>query len=462
VSAAFPEGFVWGAATAAYQIEGSAGSDGRGVSIWDTFARTPGRVRNGDTGDVAADHYNRWRGDVALMRELGLNAYRFSIAWPRVQPEGKGAPNPSGLDFYSRLVDALLEAGIEPFVTLYHWDLPQALEDAGGWPARATAERFADYAGIVFDALGDRVHHWATLNEPWCSAFLGYGSGVHAPGVQDGQRAVEAAHHLLLGHGLAVEVMRAAGGPDAKLGIVLNLEPRRPASDDPADVAAARLADGMLNRIFLDPLFAGRYPEDVLEHLAAHVSLEHIRDGDLRTIATPIDSLGVNYYRPLTVAARRGEPLRGGTAPAANWPGEETIGALADGRATTAMGWPVDATGLDELLVRLRDEYTALPLYVTENGAAYDDQPNGDGFVDDVDRVAYLAGHLHAAHRALAAGVNLRGYFVWSLLDNFEWAEGYDRRFGLVYVDYATLQRTPKRSALWYSAVIAANGLGAG
>ena len=461
MSMLFPEDFVWGVATAAYQIEGSAGDDGRGVSVWDTFARQPGRVRNGDTGDVAADHYRRWRDDVKLMRELGLSAYRFSIAWPRVQPDGSGSANARGLDFYRELVDALLEEGIEPFVTLYHWDLPQALQDVGGWPARATAERFADYASLVFDALGDRVRYWATLNEPWCSAFLGYGSGVHAPGVRDGQKAVAAVHHLLLAHGLAVEAMRAVARPEVQLGIVLNLEPRRPASDDPADVAAARLADGMLNRIFLDPLFAGGYPADVLEHLEPHVDLTHIREGDARTIAAPIDLLGVNYYRPMTVAARGREPARGAGAAFATWPGEEAIDVHGDGGPTTAMGWPVDATGLEEFLVRLRDEYTSLPLYVTENGAAYDDYPDSNGYVEDVERVAYLAGHLRAAHRALDAGVNLRGYFVWSLLDNFEWAEGYGRRFGIVYVDYETQRRVPKQSALWYSAVIVANGLAA-
>jgi len=459
MSARFPEGFLWGAATASYQIEGAAEEDGRGTSIWDTFARTPGRVRNGDTGDVAADHYRRWRDDVALMRELGLDAYRFSVAWPRVQPGGSGPANERGLDFYRRLVDALLEAGIEPFVTLYHWDLPQPLQDAGGWPERATAERFAEYAALVTGALGDRVRYWATLNEPWCSAFLGYGSGVHAPGVRDGRQAVAAAHHLLLGHGLAVKAMRPALRPEAQLGIVLNLEPRRPASDDPADVAAARLADGMLNRIFLDPLLKGRYPDDVLDHLAACVSLAHIRDDDARTIAAPIDLLGVNYYRPMTVAARRGGPLRGARAPAVNWPGEDAIGALDNGAATTAMGWPVDATGLDEMLIRLRDEYPPLPLYVTENGAAYDDHPDGSGFVADEERVAYLDGHLRAARRAIEAGVDLRGYFVWSLLDNFEWAEGYASRFGIVYVDFLSQRRVPKQSALWYRDVIAANGL---
>ena len=457
MTAAFPEGFLWGAATAAYQIEGAAGADGRGRSIWDTFASTPGMVRNGDTGEVAVDHYRRWREDVELMRSLGLNAYRFSIAWPRVQPQGSGRPNQAGLDFYSRLVDTLLDAEIEPFVTLYHWDLPQALEDAGGWPVRATAERFADYADLVFGVLGDRVRHWATLNEPWCSAFLGYGSGVHAPGVRDGQRAVAAAHHLMLGHGLAVEAMRAAGGSDTQLGIVLNLEPRRPASDDPLDIAAARLADGMLNRIFLDPLLKGHYPDDVLAHLEAHVDLTHVRETDAGTIAAAIDTLGVNYYRPLTVGARRDGPA---DAEPATWPGEEAIEVFPSSGGTTAMGWPVDASGLHELLTRLRSEYTALPLYVTENGAAYDDQPNQDGFVDDVNRVEYLESHLRAAQVALAAGVNLRGYFVWSLLDNFEWAEGYGRRFGIVYVDYKTQRRTPKQSALWYKAVIAANGLG--
>jgi beta-glucosidase len=449
---AFPDGFVWGAATAAYQIEGAADADGRGESIWDTFARMPGRVRNGDTGDVAADHYNRWRDDVGLMRSLGLNAYRFSIAWPRVQPSGRGEVNASGLDFYSRLVDGLLENGIEPYPTLYHWDLPQPLQNAGGWAARDTAGRFAEYAHLVFSALGDRVRHWATLNEPWCSAFLGYGSGVHAPGVGDPQQAVAAVHHLLLAHGLAVRALRAqANGDDVRLGIALNLEPRRAASGSEQDLAAAALADGMLNRIFLDPLFRGRYPEDVLAHLERHVGLAHVRDGDERLIAAPLDWLGVNYYRPLTIAAR---PGTGGV-----WPGDDALSAVDGDGTATAMGWPVDATGLDELLIRLRRDYGSIPVFVTENGAAFDDEPDADGFVADPQRVAYLDGHLRAALRAIEAGVDLRGYFVWSLLDNFEWAEGYARRFGIVYVDYATQRRVPKQSALWYRDVIGANGM---
>jgi beta-glucosidase len=447
----FPEEFVWGAATAAYQIEGAAREHGRGDSIWDTFARLPGNVRNGDTGDAAADHYHRWRDDVALMQRLGLGAYRFSIAWPRVQPDGRGAPNERGLDFYRALVDGLLEAGIEPFPTLYHWDLPQPLEDAGGWAARETAERFAEYAGLVVDALGDLVPRWATLNEPWCSAFLGYGSGLHAPGVRDHARAVAAAHHLLLAHGLAVARVRASH-PGLELGIVLNLEPRRPATDDPADLAAARLVDGMLNRIFLDPLFERRYPEDVLAHLERHVDLAFVREGDLQAIGAPIDLLGVNYYRPAIVAAGRG-----GGVP--NWPGEDETRTIPHAGERTSMGWDVDASGLDELLVRLYREYRSIPVYVTENGAAYDDEPGADGVVSDEQRIAYLDQHLRACHRALAAGVDLRGYFVWSLLDNFEWAEGYARRFGIVYVDYETQRRVPKRSAGWYSDVIAANGI---
>jgi beta-glucosidase len=449
----FPDGFLWGASTSAYQIEGAVGEDGRGRSVWDTFSSVPGKVAGGDNGDVAADHYHRVAEDVELMRALGLTAYRFSIAWPRVLPAGAGAVNERGLDFYRRLVDLLLDAGVEPLPTLYHWDLPQPLQDAGGWPARDTALRFAEYAGVVFDALGDRVRRWLTLNEPWCTAFLGYGMGRHAPGIQDAEQSVAAVHHLLLGHGLAVGALRATGS-DAEIGIALNVEPCRPATDDESDVAAARLADGMQNRIFLDPLFRGRYPDDVLEHLQSRVDLTHIRAGDERTIAAGVDILGVNYYRPALIAAEHNGNGRRWT----EWPGDERIRMVTQKAPTTAMGWPVDATGLTELLVRLHREY-AVPVVVTENGAAFDDVVDERGAVRDRDRIAYLDQHVRAAHRALDQGVDLRGYFVWSLLDNFEWAEGYAKRFGIVYVDYATQRRIPKDSARWYRDVISANGM---
>jgi beta-glucosidase len=453
--ATFPQGFLWGASTSAYQIEGAAREDGRGASMWDTFAHTPGKVHRGDNGDVAADHYHRVAEDVALMGELGLRAYRFSIAWPRVVPDGRGAVNARGLDFYRRLVELLLESGIEPVPTLYHWDLPQPLQNAGGWPARETAYRFAEYAGVVFDALGDRVGTWLTLNEPWCTAFLGYGLGRHAPGIRDAQQAVTAVHHLLLAHGLAVDELRRRA-PAAEIGVALNVEPYRAASDDEADVAAARLADGMQNRIFLEPILAGRYPVDVLDHLAGLVDLDHIRPGDERTISAPIDVLGVNYYRPGRVGAERNGHLRGWSA----WPGDERIVVVPQDAPHTSMGWPVDASGLSELLGRLHREY-GLPMIVTENGAAFDDVLHGDGVHDD-DRISYLEQHVRAAHGAIEQGVDLRGYFVWSLLDNFEWSEGYAKRFGLVYVDYATQRRIPKDSAGWYRDVIAANGLDGG
>jgi len=448
----FPDGFLWGAATSAYQIEGAASEDGRGVSIWDTYARTPGCVVNDDTGDVAADHYHRYLDDIALMRELGLSAYRFSVAWPRVQPGGRGPANERGLDFYRRLVDALLEAGIEPYPTLFHWDLPQELEDAGGWPARETAYRFEEYAGIVFDAFDDRVSHWLTLNEPWCASFLGYGMGRHAPGHHDAQKAVAAAHHLMLAHGLAVRRFRSGGG--GEIGIVLNLEPFRPATDAPEDVAAAWLADGMHNRIFLDPVLRGRYPDDLLDHLAERVDLGFVQDGDLTVMSAPTDLLGVNFYRPSLIAARGASAPGGFTV----WPGDELIEHVPQNREETAMGWPVDAGGLEELILRLAADYPGMPIVVTENGAAYDDRVEG-GAVLDTARIGYLDQHLRAVHRGLEAGADVRGYFVWSLLDNFEWSEGYAKRFGIVYVDYETLERIPKESARWYARVIARGGL---
>jgi beta-glucosidase len=462
----FPPGFLWGASTAAYQVEGAAGEDGRAASIWDTFSHTPGRVAGGDTGDVAADHYHRYREDVRLMAELGLSAYRFSVSWPRVQPDGRGPLNPAGLDFYRRLVDELLAHGITPWLTLYHWDLPQSLEDAGGWPARDTAARFAEYARSVHAELGDRVRHWTTLNEPWCSAFLGYASGEHAPGRTEPAAAVRAAHHLLLGHGLAVQALRSADA-SAQIGITLNLYPVTPASSAPADQDAARRIDGLANRLFLEPVRLGRYPDDVLRDLAAMSDFAHVRDGDLAIIAAPLTMLGVNYYSRHVVAASGAAPgadagTGGGEAyrrAPSGWPGSERVRFVTRGVATTAMGWEIDAPGLTEVLQRVERDYPGLPLYVTENGAAFDDRPDIDGAVDDPDRVAYLDAHLRACHRAIAGGVPLRGYFVWSLLDNFEWAWGYGKRFGVVYVDYPTQRRVPKSSAYWYRDTARRNGL---
>jgi len=439
--AAFPPDFCWGAATAAYQIEGGVDEGGRGRSIWDTFSHTPGVVLAGDTGDVACDHFHRWRDDVALMSDLGLSAYRFSIAWPRVQPDGHGPVNQRGLDFYRRLVDELRAHDVEPWVTLYHWDLPQALEGVGGWPRRDTAERFASYAAATVDALGDRVRFWTTLNEPWCAAFLGYAAGEHAPGRYEPAASVAAAHHLLLGHGLAVQALRAYSG-DLEVGITLNLHPVRPASDAPAAVDAARRIDGMQNRVFLDPLLRGGYPADVRADLAGVSDFGFEQAGDAATIAQPIDLLGVNYYFPMVA-----------TTPA--FPGSGTAVLRSPKGPVTAMGWTVDPDGLVAVLRRVRDDYGDVPVYVTENGAAYDDQVGPDGEVEDVERVAYLAGHVDACARAVREGLPLRGYFVWSLLDNFEWSYGTSKRFGIVHVDYATQQRTVKASGRWYADLIA-------
>ncbi|NES15652.1 MULTISPECIES: GH1 family beta-glucosidase [Micromonospora] len=451
----FPEGFVWGAATAAYQIEGAVREDGRGPSIWDTFSRTPGKVFQGHTGDIACDHYHRYPDDVAMMAELGLQAYRFSVAWPRIRPDGTGPVNPRGLDFYDRLVDSLLARGIDPIVTLYHWDLPQGLEDRGGWTTRETAEHFADYAVAVHQRLGDRVRTWTTLNEPWCSAYLGYGNGVHAPGGQDAGDAFRAVHHLLLGHGLATLALRAAGVE--VLGITLNLADVQPAdADSPADAAAVRLVDGLHNRIFLDPLTGAGYPDDVLAHVSRLVEPDFIRDGDEKVIAAPIDLLGINYYAPTYVAGRAGGA--GGSA----YPGSAgSVEFLPPVGPLTDMGWMIEPAGLTRLLERVAADYPGLPMIITENGAAFPDKAGTErtGWVADTDRVAYLDGHLRAVHQAISRGVDLRGYLVWSLLDNFEWAEGYRKRFGIVHVDYLTQRRTPKESARWYQGVISRNGL---
>jgi beta-glucosidase len=451
----FPEGFIWGAATASYQIEGATRDDGRGPSIWDTFSHTPGKVFAGHTGDVACDHYYRYADDVALMAEVGLQAYRFSISWPRIRPDGTGPVNPRGLDFYDRLTDELCGRGIDPIVTLYHWDLPQTLEDRGGWTVRETAEHFAEYATAVYARLGDRVRTWTTLNEPWCSAYLGYASGVHAPGRTDPAAAFTAVHHLLLGHGLAARALRAAGA--GTIGLTLNPSAVLPANPDSAeDAEAVRIVDGLRNRIFFDPVLRGKYPADVLEHMARFTDLAFLRDGDEQLIAEPIDLLGINYYSPAYVAGRPSSP-GGGAAD----PGTEGVEFLPPTGPVTAMGWQIEPAGLLALLERIGRDYPGTPLLITENGAAFDDAPSADDpdRVVDFDRVAYLDGHLRAAAEAIARGVDLRGYLLWSLMDNFEWAEGYRKRFGMIYVDYESQRRVLKDSARWYAEVIRRNGL---
>jgi beta-glucosidase len=431
------EDFVWGVATAAYQVEGAVAEDGRAPSIWDTFCRVPGAIDNGDTGDVACDHYHRWPEDIRLMRELGVGAYRFSVAWPRVVPDGTGAVNPAGLAFYDRLVDALLEAGIRPFATVYHWDLPQALQDRGGWPARDTAHALAEYAGVLGAALGDRVQDWFTVNEPLCSAWIGHLEGRMAPGEQDIALAVPAAHHLLLGHGLAVQALRAAA-PDARVGAVVNLSPCEPASADPADLAAARRADGHTNRWWLDPLHGRGYPADMVEVYGVEPP---VRDGDLATIATPTDHIGLNYYfRQVVTDDPAGPPPYARMVPVPN-------------AVRTDMDWEVHPDGLEQLLTRLADDYRVPRVLVTENGSAWPDEVV-DGTVADLARADFLEAHVAAATRAAGRGVPLAGYFVWSLLDNFEWSYGYAKRFGLVHVDYDTQARTVKDSGHRYAKLI--------
>ncbi|BFV56458.1 GH1 family beta-glucosidase [Kitasatospora sp. CMC57] len=455
----FPAGFAWGAATAAYQIEGAVAEDGRTPSIWDTFSHTPGKVANGDTGDTAIGHYHRFREDVRMMADLGLTAYRFSISWPRVQPTGRGPAVERGLDFYRALVDELLTHGIAPVATLYHWDLPQELESAGGWPVRETAYRFADYTALAAEALGDRVSTWTTLNEPWCSAFLGYGSGVHAPGRTDPADALKAAHHLNLGHGLAVGALRAALPADAQLAVSLNLHAVRPRSADAGDLEAARRIDAVGNRIFTSPMLKGRYDEDLLAdtgHLVKWDELVH--DGDLAEISRPIDVLGLNYYNPTVISSAANAkdlPRQDGHGASSHspWPGAEDVAFHLANENVTAMGWPIDPTGLSDTLLALHHEF-GVPLLVTENGAAFEDVAGPDGSVHDPERTAYLRDHLAAISEAIAGGADVRGYFLWSLMDNFEWAYGYEKRFGIIRVDYDTLVRTPKSSAHWYADVI--------
>ena len=458
----FPSDFLWGAATAAAQVEGAAHEDGKLDSVWDAFARVPGAIAHGDTPEISVDHYHRMPEDVALMAELGIPAYRFSVSWARVRPGG-GAPNPAGLDFYSRLVDELLGHGILPFLTLYHWDLPQAIEDEGGWTRRDTAERFADYTTTVHEVLGDRVRHWTTFNEPWCSSMLGYAAGEHAPGRRDPDAALAALHHQHLAHGLAVQRLRGLGAE--RIGIAPNLTTAVPADPtDPADLDAARRIDGLFNRMYLDPVLLGRYPADILEDLAAAGHRLPIEDGDLATIHQPIDFIGVNHYHDDLVSGRFKDGPGGSTAPqdrvyASPYPSAEFV--TFPGRAElprTDMGWEVNPAGLTELLVRLGEEYGAAlpPMYITENGAAYDDAVSPDGAVHDGGRAAFLRDHVAAVGAAIERGADVRGYFVWSLLDNFEWAWGYRERFGIIRVDYDTQQRIVKDSALAYAGMIRA------
>ena len=440
----FPRGFGFGVASSAYQIEGATSEGGRGESIWDVYCRQPGRVANGETGDVACDHYHRYSEDLDLMAGFGIRLYRFSIAWPRLVPDGRGRPNQAGVDFYRRLCEGLLERGITPMATLYHWDLPQAVQEDGGWANRATAERFAEYAAIAYDALGDLVDSWITQNEPWVTAFEGYGFGTKAPGAQDWPTALRVSHHLLLSHGLAARALRERSGSGVKVGIALNLTPAYPRSTAEEDREAARVADGFGNRWFLDPVLRGGYPVDMVDEFADRFGpLDAVEPGDLETIAEAIDFLGVNYYCAERVYADPDAFLGVGVAPP-------------DGDAT-AMGWPVTPDAFYELLSRLRREYPPIPLVITENGAAFDDETPVNGYIDDPRRVAYLREHLEAVRRAIDEGVDVRGYCAWSLLDNFEWQHGYSKRFGIVYVDYETLRRIPKASALWYRDLIAAN-----
>ncbi|MCX5382288.1 GH1 family beta-glucosidase [Streptomyces sp. NBC_00083] len=455
----FPPGFLWGAATSAYQIEGAAAQDGRTPSIWDTFSHTPGRTAGGDTGDVAVDHYHRMREDVALMAELGLTSYRFSVSWSRVQPTGRGPAVQRGLDFYRRLVDELLHHGIAPALTLYHWDLPQELEDAGGWPARETAYRFAEYGALVGAALGDRVERWTTLNEPWCSAFLGYASGVHAPGRTDPAASLRAAHHLNLAHGEATSALRAAMPARNQIAVSLNSAVVRPRSQDAADLDAVRRIDDLANGIFHGPMLHGAYPERLFADTASVTDWSFVHDGDPRAIHQPLDALGLNYYTTSLVSAAdpHGADARAdghGASPHSPWPGAGAVAFHQPPGERTAMGWTIDPSGLYDLLLRYAKEAPGLPLLVTENGAACDDAPGPDGAVHDPDRIRYLHGHLASVRRAIEAGADVRGYYLWSLMDNFEWSYGFGKRFGAVYVDYATLARTPKASARWYAELI--------
>ncbi|GLV13869.1 beta-glucosidase [Alicyclobacillus hesperidum] len=440
----FPDDFIWGAATASYQIEGAAAEDGRGPSIWDTFSKTPGKVLHGHTGDIACDHYHRYESDVKLMAELGIRSYRFSLAWPRVFP-AKGKVLDNGFDFYKRLLEQLHKHGITPAATIYHWDLPQWIEDEGGWSNRAVVDYYLEFAEKAFRELGDQIPMWITHNEPWCASLLSYGIGEHAPGLRDWRRAYRAAHHLLLSHGEAVKLYRSLG-LKGEIGITLNLTPAYSASDSPQDVAAAARQDCFSNRWFLDPLFKGEYPAEFMERVERFCGdLDVVRAGDMEAIATKMDFLGINFYTRSLVADDPNDPLLG-------------VKHLKTDNPVTDMGWEVYPDALYDLLHRLQKDYTDLPIYITENGAASADVVE-DGNVHDADRIAYLHQHLEAARKFISEGGNLKGYYLWSLLDNFEWAFGYTKRFGIIYVDYDTQERIPKDSFEWYRQVIAANSL---
>ncbi len=446
---AFPKNFVWGTATASYQIEGAANLEGRSPSIWDVFAKMPGKVKNGDTGDVACDHYHRYESDFDLMQSLGFNAYRFSMSWSRVLPNGRGQVNQKGVAFYDRIVDALLARGIEPYVTLYHWDLPQVLEETGGWLNRDTADAFVEYTDLMTNALGDRLKNWATLNEPWCSAFLGHGVGIHAPGKTDFAASLQAAHHLLLAHGQAMPIIRQ-NVPDASAGIVLNPAPVYPASDSSEDLAAAHRADGFQNRWYFDPVFGKGYPEDLWQAYGKHAP--KIQDGDLEKIAAPLDYIGINYYSRTVVKAA---PIQDTPFPWALL-GYEHM--QLENVPRTFFDWEVYPQGLTDFLVRLQNEYQPKSILITENGATYQDQLHNSQ-INDLERTAYFEQHLSASLKAIGQGAKLHGYFAWSFLDNFEWAEGYEKRFGMTYVDFQTQKRIVKHSGRWFQAFLGEKSL---
>lgn len=441
----FPKGFIWGTATSAYQIEGAWNEGGRGLSIWDTFSHAPGRTYHGDNGDSAADHYHRWKEDIGLMTEIGINAYRFSIAWTRILPEGTGAANKGGLDFYDRLVDALLEKGITPYPTLFHYDLPQALQDRGGWPDRDTAKYFGEYARIVGERLGDRVTNWITHNEPFVTAVAGHFTGEHAPGIQDPMAVFTAGHHLMLSHGYAVQALRAAGRRPLNIGVALNLNPVHPASDSEPDRQAATMYDGILNRTFLDPILKGKYPDDIMSTLG--FLFPPMQPDDLKTISEPLDFLGVNYYSRNVVRREEDFPLI------------QSVPVMPEGNEYSQM-WEIYPEGIHELLKRIHTDYAPANILVLENGICVPDGIDFDGRVRDERRIRYLRNHIAQVHRAVSDGIPVTGYFVWSLFDNFEWALGYQMRFGLVYVDFETKKRTMKDSGRWYARVIKENGLG--
>jgi beta-glucosidase len=456
-----PRNFILGSATASYQIEGAVYEDGRGTSIWDTFSHTPGRTLGGDTGDIADDHYHRLDEDLDLMADLGLEAYRFSIAWPRIVPEGVGAPNRLGLDFYSRLVDGLLQRGIRPVATLYHWDLPQILEDRGGWPERSTALAFADYAALVGAELGDRVHTWTTLNEPWCTAYLGYGSGVHAPGRTDPVDALRAVHHLNLGHGLAIQALKDVVSNSPQFSVTLNLHVFRPYGET-GDAAVSKV-EALANDAFLGPMLEGRLSDRLLATTSAVTDWSFVKDGDLEIANQPLDVLGVNYYNSSEVQLWNGVGERSqtdghGFSLGSPWPGAEDVEFLPRTGRLTEMGWNIDPAGLVDLLMSLHRSYPDQPLMITENGAAFHDEVV-DGRVHDAERTDYVRRHLVATLDAMNAGVDVRGYFLWSLMDNFEWAYGYSKRFGMVYVDYESQARILKDTAIWYRDLIANRSL---